>query len=49
MLRANAAQGIVVPENGSKWSVETTLKQWKIAKSLANNNRQVNIPTVTKK
>ena len=42
MLRTNATRGIHLPEGNSKWSVEKTLRQWKIAQSLATNGRKVN-------
>ena len=42
MLRANATQGIKLPQGDSTRPVEAVLKQWRIAKSLIRGGKKVN-------
>ena len=49
MLRANAAQGIKLPQGDATRPVETVLKQWRIAKSLIRGGKKVNLSQMTLK
>ena len=43
MLRANATQGIKLPQGDSTRPVEAVLKQWRIAKSLIRGGKKVKL------